>query len=289
MPACVYRPDNRSFGRGKIVMIRERSAWQRTACGLLTVVAIGCGTPQDNDAPDSDSPKQQEKEQAEAASQQAAPSLRFLEIAASGSGCEMLPESNILINDQQSTFTAFTPDFIVRSGKDDASGFAAKSCNLNIKVEAPPGWRYGVSKIYYTGRATLPFGMSASVHVSYGFQGSVLRPRKFIFPIHVTEVGQEFKQVHEIAPDVVGLSSCGSEANLLLSTTLEVRQAPLAARRDWKEGWASLSTIDGETGAALSQRIAPNVRVELYWVKCPIACLATRPPRRIDSPELLPD
>ncbi|TWP45452.1 DUF4360 domain-containing protein [Lentzea tibetensis] len=136
----------------------------------------------------------------------------------------------------------------VAAGAKATPGDARRSCQLNLRVNTPPGYTYAIGKVRFQGLATIEKGATASLRAAYSFQGQGnFRDNTYRFPGPFADWWERVDQSGQ--PTFL---PCGEKRNLTMLTEMR----------------AAAGTSDPTTTSYL-YRDAGETRYELLWKRCP--------------------
>ena len=152
-----------------------------------------------------------------------------------GSGCRA-GKAAVSHSPDLSTFTIIFDDYEATIGPGSKLSDHVKICNLNFKVNYPPGYQYTIYKNDFIGNALLEKGVTLQHSSSYWFAGFVGDKPRF----HSTLVGpynSDYTLIDTLATTV--WSPCGASTTLNINT-----QLALTSTNPQAQGMVNTSTLD---------------------------------------------
>jgi len=175
-------------------------------------------------------------------------------VAYAGSGCKAGTASVIISNDR-TTVTILFDDYLAEIYPGSKPSDSISNCNINFKVNYPPGLQYTLYTNDYTGYAKLDPGVVAKQSSSYWFAGFINNKPTF----QSTWEGPFDKQ-YQFTDTLQSLvySPCGASTTLNLNTQLTLN----SSKNPKGSGFINTESIDSHT-------INPFKHVYgIRWQKC---------------------
>lgn len=174
----------------------------------------------------------------EAAPQFSGGDVTISNVAYAGSGCKDKTASVIISNDK-TTVTILFDSYQALIYPGSTPDQSSKYCNINFKVNYPPGYQYTLYKNDYTGTARIDPGVTATQTSSYWFAGFINNKPKF----QSTWKGPFYDQ-YTFTDTLQSLvySPCGASTTLNLNTELNL----YSTKKD-ATGLINTQSIDSKT------------------------------------------
>ena len=153
-----------------------------------------------------------------APTEDAAEPAPVLEIATvNGSGCRA---GDADVQTDGRTFTVGYHEFLARAGNDSSPVDQRKNCQINIRVNVPEGYTYGLARTTYNGYTHLQAGATGLARISTYLQGSsatatVSQP--FTGPF-----SDDWELLYRPSAADVQWSPCGSPRNININAEVRV-------------------------------------------------------------------
>ncbi|PUU74604.1 hypothetical protein B9Z19DRAFT_424244 [Tuber borchii] len=143
-----------------------------------------------------------------------------------GTGCKA-GTAHISNSPDWSTFTIIFDEYQPTIGPGSKFSDHVKNCNINFKVNYPPGYQYTIYKTDYTGYALLDAGVTVKQTSSYWFAGFVNDKPTF----QSTWIGPYNDQYHFTDTLQSALySPCGNSTTLNINTQVVMTSTKLKAQ-----------------------------------------------------------
>lgn len=91
-------------------------------------------------------------------------------VTVNGSGCPA-GTAAVAVADDNTAFTVTYSDYTAQAGTGSTPTQFRKNCQLNLRVQYPQGFTYGIAQVDYRGFAHLPRGARGVQRASYYFSG----------------------------------------------------------------------------------------------------------------------
>jgi hypothetical protein len=158
-------------------------------------------------------------------------------VTVNGSGCRQ-GTAAVEVSPDNTWFKITYREYFVAAGKGSEPVEFRKNCQVNLRVNTPQGFSYGISRSDYKGFLYLTEGATARQQNNYYFQGSPdndVRTHDFRGPYrdnwHTTDETEFANIVY---------SPCGEQRNLNINTSLRVTSG--------QESATSFMTMDSSRG-----------------------------------------
>jgi hypothetical protein len=140
-------------------------------------------------------------------------------VAVNGSGC---PAGTALVEPagDSASFMVSYSTFLAQVGAGAQPTDFRKNCQLNLRVDVPPGFTYGIAQSSYLGFANLEPGATGLQRALYYFQGmsaTTKATHTFTGPL-----SDNWETVDKPNPADIVYSPCGEKRNLNINTELRV-------------------------------------------------------------------
>ncbi|MFC4055719.1 DUF4360 domain-containing protein [Actinomadura syzygii] len=162
-------------------------------------------------------------------------------VTVNGSGCRAGTWS-VDVSDDRTAFTVSYSDFVATAGGDTSPTEMRKNCQINLRVNAPSDYTYGITGLDHEGYARLREGATATQLTNVYFQGS---PETQQLGNHQLRGryrgGWAFQD--RVSPQQTVYKPCGEERNLNINTELRVDAGS-------SDAWTSYISTDSTHGSA---------------------------------------
>ncbi|WP_242910912.1 DUF4360 domain-containing protein [Actinomadura terrae] len=136
-----------------------------------------------------------------------------------GSGCPQ-GTSSVVISEDRTAFTVNYSEYLAYAGGDASPVNSRKNCQINLRVNAPANWTYGIIGADHRGFAGLEEGASGLVRTNYYFQG---HPTNQVSSHQLKgRYVDDWTFRDRFSPSEVVYKPCGESRNLNLNTELRV-------------------------------------------------------------------
>ena len=143
-------------------------------------------------------------------------SVRLL--AVNGSGC---PSGTTVVSaPTDTTFTVTYTQFTASAGGGASPADFRKNCQLNVLVDVPSGWTYGIASVRYRGFANLDKSARGTLQTSYYYAGL---PGTFSRDHPIAGATDGDYEFNDQAP-VITWAPCHFNATVNIDTSLQVFQ-----------------------------------------------------------------
>ena len=140
-------------------------------------------------------------------------------VTVNGSGCPA-GTAAVAVSPDNKAFTVTYSDFLAQVGIGALPTDFRKNCQLNLRVNVPQGFTYGIAQADYRGFAHLERGASGTERANYYFQGM----SQSTFTTHpiVAPLDDNWFASDEVPVAAVVWHPCGELRNLNINTELRV-------------------------------------------------------------------
>jgi len=174
-------------------------------------------------------------------------------VTVNGSGCRQ-GTAAIAVSPDNKAFTVTYSDYLAQVGPQAKPTDFRKNCQLNLKVNVPGGFTFGIAQADYRGFAQLERGAKGTVKASYYFQG-------------MSDTDQRSKTLNGAMSDnwqvthTTDLASiiyhpCGEKRNFNINTELRVDKGTSDPK---KTSFMAMDSTDGSI----------ETIYHFAWKKCP--------------------
>jgi hypothetical protein len=173
-------------------------------------------------------------------------------VKANGSGCRK-PTTEVDIAPDRTAFTVTYSDYLVQIGPGAKPKDARKECNLNVRLDIPPGYSYALSQADYRGFGQLERGVSAVQAASYYFPGGSKKAdvkRSFRGPYD-----DNWLTTDRLADRDLDWAACGKSRKLNIDTELRVSAGTSTPTE------TSMMAMDSTDGSV-------KTRYHFAWKRC---------------------
>ncbi|SDH19977.1 protein of unknown function [Lentzea fradiae] len=174
-------------------------------------------------------------------------------VTVNGSGCPA-GTAAVAVSEDNKAFTVTYSDYLAQVGVGAAPTDFRKNCQLNLRVNVPSGFTYGIAQSDYRGFAHLERGAYAIQKANYYFQGmSQNDPKQHRYNGPHSDDWQA-TDTTEIAAIVY--HPCGEKRNFNINT--ELRVYPGTSNTSTTTSFISMDSTDG----------AINTTYRFSWLTC---------------------
>ncbi|MFD8500976.1 DUF4360 domain-containing protein [Amycolatopsis sp. NPDC059657] len=174
-------------------------------------------------------------------------------VTVNGSGCP-LGTSAVAVSPDNKAFTVTYSDFLAQAGAGTKPTDMRKNCQLNLKVNVPQGFTYGIASADYRGFASLMKGAKGTEKANYYFQG--MSPTAYTSHIYNGPLADDWQATDSTEVAAIVYSPCGERRNFNINTELRVD----AGTSDPKK--TSFMTMDSTDGNI-------STTYHFAWKTCP--------------------
>jgi hypothetical protein len=147
----------------------------------------------------------------------AAPAPVLEIVTVNGSGC---PAGDADVKTDGRTFTVGYHTFLARAGGGSSPLDQRKNCQLNIRVNVPQGYTYGLARTTYEGYAHLQEGATGLARISTYLQGT--SPTATVSQPFTGPFSDDWALQYRPGPADVQWSPCGSPRNININAEVRV-------------------------------------------------------------------
>jgi hypothetical protein len=140
-------------------------------------------------------------------------------VTVNGSGCER-GTAEVVVSPDNTSFWVMYSDYLAQAGKGAGATDFRKNCQLNLQVNVPQGFTYGIAEATYGGFAHLERGATGHQWVNYYFQGQSannLKKHTFTGP-----ADDNWRVTHRTEFSEIVYAPCGEQRNLNVNSSLRV-------------------------------------------------------------------
>ncbi|MGW4213187.1 DUF4360 domain-containing protein [Lentzea sp. NPDC004789] len=174
-------------------------------------------------------------------------------ITVNGSGCRQ-GTAAIAVSPDNKAFTVTYSDYLAQVGPQAKPTDFRKNCQLNLKVNVPGGFTFGIAQADYRGFAQLEKGAKGTVKASYYFQGmSDTDQRSKTFNGALSD---NWQVTHKTDVASIIYHPCGEKRNFNINTELRVEKGTSDPK---KTSFMAMDSTDGSI----------ETIYHFAWKKCP--------------------
>jgi hypothetical protein len=164
-------------------------------------------------------------------------------VTINGSGCKA-GTAAIAVSPDNKAFTVTYSDFMAQVGPQAKPTDFRKNCQLNLRVNVPSGFTYGIASTDYRGFAHLERGATALERANYYFQGmsqTEYRQHNYKGPL-----SEDWQATDKTAVAAIVYHPCGEKRNFNINT--ELRVAAGTSDPTKVTSFISMDSTDGSIG-----------------------------------------
>lgn len=174
-------------------------------------------------------------------------------VTVNGSGCPA-GTAAVAVSPDNKAFTVTYSQFLAQVGIGALPTDFRKNCQLNLRVNVPQGFTYGIAQADYRGFAHLVKGASALERANYYFQG--MSPTMYLQHPYTGPFSDDWQATDIVEVAAIVYSPCGEKRNFNINTELRVN----AGTSDPKKTTSFIS-MDSTDGAI-------NTTYHFAWKRC---------------------
>ncbi|MEU0886219.1 DUF4360 domain-containing protein [Lentzea sp. NPDC005914] len=176
-------------------------------------------------------------------------------VTVNGSGCKA-GTAAVAVSPDNKAFTVTYSDFMAQVGPQALPTDFRKNCQLNLGVNVPSGFTYGIASTDYRGFAHLERGATALERANYYFQGmsqTEYRQHNYKGPL-----SEDWQATDKTAVTAIVYHPCGEKRNFNINT--ELRVATGTSDPTKVTSFISMDSTDGsiETTYHFAWKICPS-------------------------------
>jgi hypothetical protein len=176
-------------------------------------------------------------------------------VTVNGSGCR-IGTAAIAVSPDNKAFTVTYSDYLAQVGPQARPTDFRKNCQLNLKVNVPGGFTYGIAQADYRGFADLQKGAKGTAKASYYFQGmSDTDSRSKSWNGTMSD---NWQVTHKTDVASIIYHPCGEKRNFNINTELRVDKGTSDAK---KTSFMAMDSTD----------VSIATVYHFAWKKCPKA------------------
>ncbi|GLY51014.1 DUF4360 domain-containing protein [Lentzea sp. NBRC 102530] len=175
-------------------------------------------------------------------------------VTVNGSGCPA-GTAAVAVSEDNKAFTVTYSDYLAQVGVGARPTDFRKNCQLNLRVNVPQGFTYGIAQADYRGFAHLERGAYAIQKANYYFQGmsqNDTAQHRYNGP-H----SDDWQATDETEVAAIVYSPCGEKRNFNINT--ELRVYPGTSNTATTTSFVSMDSTDG----------AIDTTYQFSWKTCP--------------------
>nr|WP_240687115.1 DUF4360 domain-containing protein [Amycolatopsis suaedae] len=174
-------------------------------------------------------------------------------VTVNGSGCPA-GTAAVAVSPDNKAFTVTYSEYLAQVGVGAKPTDFRKNCQLNLRVNVPQGFTYGIARADYRGFAHLEAGATGMQRANYYFQG--MSPTEYRTHNYRGPHSDNWQATDETELAAIVYSPCGEKRNFNINTELRVN----AGTSDPKKTTSFLS-MDSTDGAV-------NTTYHFAWKEC---------------------
>lgn len=140
-------------------------------------------------------------------------------VTVNGSGCPQ-GTAAVAVSPDNTSFTVTYSEYTAQVGVGAEPTDFRKNCQLNLKVNVPQGFTYGIAQADYRGFAHLERGATALERARYYFQG--MSPTAFIDHTFKGPANDDWQTTDKTEVAAIVYKPCGEQRNFNINTQLRV-------------------------------------------------------------------
>jgi hypothetical protein len=140
-------------------------------------------------------------------------------VTVNGSGCPA-GTAAVAVSPGNTAFTVTYSNFLAQVGVGSAPTDLRKNCQLNLKVNVPQGFTYGIAQADYRGFASLAKGASGVERANYYFAG--MSPTAYATHTYKGPFGDDWQATDTTDIAAIVYNPCGEKRNFNINTELRV-------------------------------------------------------------------
>ena len=174
-------------------------------------------------------------------------------VTVNGSGCR-LGSAAVAVSPDNKAFTVTYSDYLAQVGPQSKPTDFRKNCQLNLKVNVPGGFTYGIAQADYRGFADLQKGAKGTVKASYYFQGMSDTDQRS--KSYNGALSDNWQVTHKTDVASIVYQPCGEKRNFNINTELRVDKGTSDPK---KTSFMAMDSTDGSI----------ETIYHFAWKKCP--------------------
>jgi hypothetical protein len=174
-------------------------------------------------------------------------------VTVNGSGCR-LGSAAVAVSPDNKAFTVTYSDYLAQVGPQSKPTDFRKNCQLNLKVNVPGGFTYGIAQADYRGFADLQRGAKGTVKASYYFQG--MSDTDSRSKTYNGALSDNWQVTHKTDVASIVYHPCGEKRNFNINTELRVDKGTSDPK---KTSFMAMDSTDGSI----------ETIYHFAWKKCP--------------------
>ncbi|MGI5506662.1 DUF4360 domain-containing protein [Lentzea sp. CA-135723] len=175
-------------------------------------------------------------------------------VTVNGSGCPA-GTAAVAVSEDNKAFTVTYSDYLAQVGVGARPTDFRKNCQLNLRVNVPQGFTYGIAQADYRGFAHLERGAYAIQKANYYFQG--MSQNDSAQHRYNGPHSDDWQATDETEVAAIVYSPCGEKRNFNINT--ELRVYPGTSNTATTTSFVSMDSTDG----------AIDTTYQFSWKTCP--------------------
>ena len=175
-------------------------------------------------------------------------------VTVNGSGCRS-GTAAVAVSPDNKAFTVTYSEYLAQVGVGAKPTDFRKNCQLNLRVNVPQGFTYGIAQADYRGFGHLERGATGMERANYYFQGmsqTAYKSHSWKGPL-----SDDWQATDKVEVAAIVYHPCGEKRNFNINTELRLN----AGASDPKKT-TSFMTMDSTDGAI-------NTKYHFSWKRCP--------------------
>ena len=174
-------------------------------------------------------------------------------VTVNGSGCPA-GTAAVAVSEDNKAFTVTYSDYLAQVGVGARPTDFRKNCQLNLRVNVPQGFTYGIAQADYRGFAHLERGAYAIQKANYYFQG--MSQNDSAQHRYNGPHSDDWQATDETEVAAIVYSPCGEKRNFNINT--ELRVYPGSSNTATTTSFVSMDSTDGSV----------KTRYQFAWKRC---------------------
>ncbi|MEO6090909.1 MAG: DUF4360 domain-containing protein [Umezawaea sp.] len=175
-------------------------------------------------------------------------------VTINGSGCP-LGTAAVAVSPDNKAFTVTYSQFLAQVGIGALPTDFRKNCQLNLRVNVPQGFTYGIAQADYRGFGHLEKGATGMERANYYFQG--MSPTAYMVHNYAGPFSDDWQATDTTELAAIVYSPCGERRNFNINTELRV-----AAGTSDPKKTTSFMSMDSTDGSI-------DTTYHFAWKTCP--------------------
>jgi Domain of unknown function (DUF4360) len=161
-------------------------------------------------------------------------------VTINGSGCPA-GTAAVAVSEDNKAFTVTYSDYLAQIGVGAKPTDLRKNCQLNLRVNVPQGFTYGIAQADYRGFAHLERGAYAIEKANYYFQG--MSQTESMTHRYNGPISDDWQATDQTEVAAIVYSPCGEKRNFNINT--ELRVYPGSSNTSTTTSFITMDSVDG--------------------------------------------